>query len=168
MININQYILEKLKISKDSKYKFNPDEMEGPSILFYDDSDPDEESDYDYLKDVLDKIDNEYEGFALFRWDSISDCKDFYKSFEMVTSDLKRITERAMDGRSMGYAVKLDKGRLIIDNINSGSRASYYIYALTNDGYNKLTDFLEEEIEDTSIFFDENNFVQIKDDVLTL
>jgi len=172
MKKINTYIIEKFKISKDINFNFSPDEMGGRDILLYSDEPDDEgesQADNDYMNKILKKIDSEYTGFISFR-DGITtkgpvNNKNLEVRFISINNDLFDIWYKLVDGKDYGYEVKLSHGRLKIDAINSGSRATFYIYALSEKGYNKLMSWVDGETDDELIFTDENNFEQIDDKI---
>ncbi len=169
MKNINNFILEKLNLSK-TKNIVDLDDLNGDKIVLYDSTaDFEEEDDESYMWDdcneELSRINNEYSGFIAFKFNSIMKSKEIadkkhqdvepYEVQEVLTD----ITERIMDGKDAGYAVRLVGGHMEIDCINSGNRSTYYIYALTSEGYDRVSSYWEGDEEEPNIDFlytDEN------------
>ena len=167
MKELNAYILEKLKINKYSQYKFNPDNIEGGSnrLIYSDiDSEKAEETDGDGIRDCMNIInDNNTGGFIVFKFDSISDSKNFNKSAYDLNLSLLDIFEKIITGKDLGYEIRIKDGHLEFDCINSGSRGTYYIYALSSEGYQVAEDTLDEDDNDRnwSWLFDKKNFEPI-------
>lgn len=167
MKKLNIYILEKLKINKSSQYKFNPDDIEGGSNrLIYSDVDSEnaEETEGDEMWTCMDVInDNHDGGFIAFQFDSISDSDNFNKSAYDLNQSLTKILEKIIDGKDLGYEVRTKDGHLEVDCINSGSRGTYYIYALSLEGYKIADDALDEDDDKRNWYwlFDEKNFEPI-------
>jgi len=165
MNSLSEYILEKFKISKNINNKFSPDSMTGDDILIYSDEPDDEgesQDDNQYLGMVNKKISKKYYSFIGFRHE-ISESKDFEKDFISMDKDYFYIFEKIVDGDDAGYEIKLKYGRIDIACLNSGSKAHYYIYALTKEGYDNLDEWANGETDDTTRFFDEKNFEPIED-----
>lgn len=164
MKNLNNYIIEKFQISKDIENKFSPDNMDGNKILIYS-TEPDDEGesqdDNEYLDKVNDNIDEKYYGFICF-YNGISKDK-LEDNFIMMNEDFFKIFNKIVNGKDAGYEISLSKGRYLIEALNSGSRAKIYIYALTKKGYNEIMDWVDNDTDNTNIFFDEKNFEEIKD-----
>ena len=167
MKKLNTYIIEKLKINKSAQYKSNPDYIEGGSNrLIYSDVDSEnaEETEGDemwYRMDVIN--DNHDGGFISFQYDSISDSDNFNKSAYDLNQSLTEMLKKIIDGKDLGYEVRTKDGHLEVDCINSGSRATYYIYALSSEGYQIADDELDENDNkrNWSWLFDEKNFEPI-------
>jgi hypothetical protein len=169
MNNLSQYIIEKLHLNKDIHHQFNIDNISPNDevYLYDDDADVEEEGDrdifWDDCKSELDTINKNYTGFIAFQFDSLGSIKkditdDVIYNF---SDDLDKITDKIITGKDLGYNVLIKGGHLEIHALNSGSRGIYYIYALTNDGYNICYDYIvrgEEEPENLNLLkTDEEN-----------
>ena len=172
MKQLNIYISEKLKIDKDSKSKFNPDFLEGgnKNRLIYSDVDNENAEIDNTENDASDDLwtnfdvinDNIRDGaFLTFQFDSISDAKDKHKAAYDVDNSLTRTLERIIDGKDLGYEVRIKDGHLEVDCINSGSRGTYYIYGLTKKGYEELDEWCNDNSLPNDCLYDETNFVAI-------
>ena len=166
MKKLNTYILEKLKINKSVQYKFNPDYIEGGSNrLIYSDVDSEnaEETDGDQMWSCMDVINDNHSGFIIFQFDSISDSKNLNKSVYDYNQSLTKMLFKIIDGKDLGYEVRTKDGHLEVDCINSGSRGTYYIYALSSEGYQIADDVLDEDDNkrNWAWLFDEKNFEPI-------
>lgn len=166
MKNLNQYITEKFKISKDINSTFSPDEMDGNDIFIYSDEPDDEgesQADGRYLNAVNKNIDNKYYGFISFYNEITYNKKPLDDRFIMIQKDFEKVFEKTVNGKDAGYEIKLSKGRYMIDAINSGSRTSIYIYALTKKGYDEIMFWVDNGTDSTDCFYNEDNFEEIKD-----
>ena len=74
MRKLDLYITEKLKLNQNSKMEFSLDNMsEGTNMVLYDDTDidPDEDNSQELWEQCtvdLENIDDNYEGFIIFKW----------------------------------------------------------------------------------------------------
>lgn len=168
MKRINLYIVEKLKkINKSSSFKYNPDELNNDNIILYsDDGDEDEkDSIWSKCKHTLDEINDVYDGFIAFKNKPISetDLTDDY-ALKNLSEDLDDLINECITGNDAGYEVRLKGGHLEIDCINSGSRTTYYIYALNNNNYDLVSDWYqgEDEPKDLTFLLDEDVIEEIK------
>jgi hypothetical protein len=143
MKQIVEFIQEKLQITKDSKIgAYNPDNLNAENDLLYDSEDEDDVA-YDDFMDELDTINKEFNGFVVCKWSPLSKIKDFDKYINDWSDDLEEISKRIMDGRDLGYEVRLVGGHLEFDCINSGSRATYYVYALNDEAAEKIEEWFD-------------------------
>ena len=147
MIAITNYIQEKLKITKDTKINYDPDFLNNFTEVLYSYNDDEDLSDlrWDYCESMLKRINNKYEGFVVTRWDSITQIKDFDKSVNDYSDDLEEIKNRIITGRDLGYEVRLSHGHLEFDCINSGSKGTYYVYALKDIAYTDIEAWFDGE-----------------------
>lgn len=173
MKKLNEYIIEKFKInSKNAKelIKFNPDDLNNDKEIMYDSEDQgEEEGDNDiFWRDFLEEIEQinkEYDGFVVFKFKKMSESKDYEKDMLDYSTDLKDlIISQIITGKDYGYKARLDGGHIEIDCINSGSRSTYYIYALSQEAYETLESFFagEEGIETLNFLNSEKSIIEIK------
>ena len=161
MRNINNYIIEKisispviekLKIGVNTKVMsgYNPDNLNQDVEELYSDSNDEDLDDlkWDYCESEIKRINKNYSGFVVTRWDSITKIKDFDKSVNDYSDDLEQIKDRIITGKDMGYEVRLSHGHLEFDCINSGSRGTYYVYALTDTALADVESWFDGEEED--------------------
>ena len=148
MKNISKFIVEKLIINKNSKFiNDNLDHLNNIKCIMWN-SDNDEEDNFDVGvdQDIYD-INDKYDGFIYCKFDSLSelinnvkktkDDSDLYSEIN-IEFELEKIMNTIITGRDYGYELRLVYGHLELDSINSGSRATTYIYALKNDGLTDL------------------------------
>ncbi len=151
MKRIDTYIQEKLHINKNVKLVYNPDDLNNIEIVLYSDySDEDnEQRDQDFIdmQDFIEETDNKYDGHFIILYDISK------RTYHNVLNDIKNSTEldithndtlsniysNIVTGKDAGYEFKLWHGHVEIDCINSGSRNTYSIYAIS-DNMNKLID----------------------------
>ena len=135
MKQINNFIQEKLKVNSKSKInEYDPDFLNNFTEVIY--SEDDEDTDYwNYCESELKRINKNYSGFVVTRWNSISQIKDFDKDVNDYSDDLEEIKDRIITGKDLGYEVRVSHGHLEFDCINSGSRGTYYVYALKDTAY---------------------------------
>lgn len=168
MKQLNNFIIEKLKINKDIKVNnYNPDELNNQNELFYDSEDTSlvEESDY-----IIDDINNNAEGFFCCRYDSLSKIygkseKVFEDTLYEICVDLHDMFEKVITGKDAGYEGRIKGGHIEIDCINSGSRSTYYIYSINKRGYDELCAWFEagwEEVESLDFLYEEGTIEEIK------
>ena len=170
MKTLNNYIIEKFKINANNSKgasKYNPDELNNENAVLYDSEDEGEEDGdndvfFDDMKNNLDELDDKYQYFISLKFKPLSKIKDsneLFKSIHGLIPDddsLKSmITDNIIDGRDLGYEVKLVGGHIEVHCINSGSRGIYYIYALNKDIYEKISDWYSN--------FEESNYDPIHD-----
>ena len=77
-------------------------------------------------------MENKYEHFICFRFYPISKCnaKNLTDRLIEYDFDLQTLIESdIITGNDLGYEVRLKDGHIEVDAINSGARATYYIYA---------------------------------------
>ena len=161
---INVYLQEKLIINKDSKKsKFNPDFLNNKQEKLYSDNNEDYPDNWEDCQYELDTIDKKYEGFVVCKFNSLSKSKNLEKDVNDYSDTLENITERIITGKDMGYEIHLNNGHLEYHCLNSGSRAIYYIYALSNQGYLLIEQWFDgdDEVQNLDFLFDENNIIEI-------
>jgi hypothetical protein len=59
----------------------------------------------------------------------------------------KVIDTEIITGKDLGYEARMVNGHIEIDCINSGSRATYYIYAIKEDVIDEIDDWLDGDAE---------------------
>jgi len=168
MNNIKDYILEKFKInSKNAKRGFDPDDLTGDHQVLY--NSEDEDDSYRDLEEILQMInDNEkYQSFIVCKFKQLSNMKNMYNNDNDIyffNDDLMKVIDKVITGKDLGYEVKLMYGHLQVDCINSGSRGDYYIYALSEEGTEKMTLWWEgdESVPDLKFLFNEKNLLPIE------
>ena len=150
MKQLTQYIQEKLKINSKSKINvYNPDFLNNIEEVIYDDEGDEHELDskWNYCESELKRINKNYSGFIVAKWDPLSELEDFDNNISL-SSDLEDIKDDIISGKDLGYEVRLSHGHLEIDCINSGSRATYYVYALKDTAYADVELYFDGEGED--------------------
>jgi len=178
MRKLDLYITEKLKLNQNSKNEFSLDDMsEGTNMVLYDDTDidPDEDNSEDLWEQCtadLENIDDNYEGFIIFKWYSITDKHwkhidedSIYKYY----GDIDDVKNAIITGRDLGYAIRLKDGHMEIDCINSGSRGRYYIYALTKNGFSIVYDYMrgyDDTYKDLDFFWEDEEHKYIEPIIL--
>ena len=148
MKQLNNFINEKLKINSKSKIGgYDPDILNDDLYLLYDDTDEyknDETCWEDTLK-TLKQINNNYNGFVVCRWESLTEIKNKKRHIDHYVNDysydLEEIQNRIITGKDFGYRIRLVYGHLEIDCMNSGSVATYYIYALNDKTFEKVEEW---------------------------
>ena len=177
---LNTYINEKLVLSKDTFKgpEYNPDSLSDEYIILYstEDDENDDEEGYDYFDDFIDQIveaDKNYDGYVVFN-SSLSDIKNKYeknniqdiKDNDIVNRYvyLEQAIKKYVNGNDLGNEVRLAYGHIEIDCINSGSRATYYIYAISPDISSDVEEWFEgsEEINLYNILYTEGNIEKIE------
>ena len=188
MKKINNFILEKLKISKTSfmleKLKINSkskicgygvDRLNDIKTVLYSDIDNEKKDEddvaveYNDFIDTIENIDGEYPGFIVSRYNSLEkikgkDNKVFIKTVNDYSNNLSEIKDRIITGKDLGYEVRLAYGHLEFDCINSGSRATYYVYALSHEAYSWVELWFEgdEGFQDLNFLYEEGNIIPIE------
>ena len=168
MKELNNYILEKLnKINRSSTFTYNPDDLNNDNIILYSDLGDEDEQDsiWSQCKHKLDEINDVYDGFIAFKRKPISET-DLTDDFCLkdLNTDLEDLVNEYITGNDAGYEVRLKGGHLEIDCINSGSRMTYYIYALDQEIYDFVDDWYqgEEEPKDLTFLLNEDAIKEIK------
>ena len=169
-------IIEALKINSKSKVgKYDPDRLNNEEFVLYDDTaydgedEDDKDIDWEDCEKELETIQREYDYFFVTKFEPISKIKDFEKSIYHIDESLDDIKDKIITGKDYGYAIRVSYGHMEIDCINSGSRATYYIYALTHEAYDKMICWWESpdelegknDEEKLSFLFEEGNIVEI-------
>lgn len=173
MKNLKETILEKLVINKNSKKNYNVDELNNDNITLYNNQDCDDEDmqdmQWDYMTEIIKDIDANYDGFVVCRFNSLSKSKNLEKDVNDCSDDLQEISKRILTGKDLGYAVKVIGGHLEFDCINSGSKATYYVYALSPIAYEKIETYFGEpesldgdDSDKLKFLFDEDSIISIE------
>ena len=145
MKELNQYLIEAL-INKNSKIQeiIDVDNLIDNENYLYNDEDMNL-SEYgnrlawDECNDCLEYFTDTYKYFLTTEFISLMKIKNNYnKSIFGIHDDLLEIKNKIITGKDLGYSIKLFHGHIEIDCINSGSRATYYIYALSEEAYDKM------------------------------
>ena len=177
MKNLKDIIFEKLKINSNSKVRnsFDPERLTNQRFTLYDsqsyENDNDEAVDWKDCEDALMSYDDQVNGFFVCQYEPISKIKNFANSIYHINDDLLSIREKIITGNDLGYEIRYEYGHLEIDCINSGSRATYYIYGLSQEAYEKMItwwespDELEGETDEEKLdfLFEEGNIIPIED-----
>ena len=145
MKTINNYIHRAL-ITKNTKIRtgfIDVDHLTKDNFLLYDSEDEINPEEY---PDELTYIDRHYSYFVLCKFESFMNLtkEDYILD---LNQSLAALIRKVMTGKDLGYEIRLQYGHLEIDCINSGSRATYYIYAISEEFYDKLTDWFWQDID---------------------
>ena len=157
MKKINTYIIEKLKkLNRSSTFKYNPNDLNNDNIILYSDCGDEDEQDttWHQCKYKLDAINDAYDGFIAFKLKPLSET-DLTNDYCLkdLSTDLEDLVNEYITGNDAGYEVRLNGGHLEIDCINSGSRMTYYIYALDQENYDLVSDWYQGENEPKDLTF---------------
>jgi len=177
MNKLSIYIQEKLKINSNSKVdnKFDPERLTDHRFVLYDsqsyENEDDEAIDWKDCEDSLMSYDDQVSGFVVCQYEPISKIKNFTKSIYHINDDLLSIREKIITGKDLGYEIRYEYGHLEIDCINSGSRATYYIYGLSEEAFDKIEQWWNDpdelegntDEEKLAFLFDEGNIIAIED-----
>lgn len=146
-------IIKESLIKKDTKIKhiIDVDNLNKTEETIYDDIEYDDSDESDFhwheCEKFFKRIEQEYQYFITLKFDSIMKSKDLGNNIIFYSDNLIDQYESIITGKDMGYAVKYVKGHIEIDCINSGSRATYYIYAVSDDAYLKISDWFDGYID---------------------
>ena len=174
MKSINLYISEKLIINKNTKVSFNPDELNGDEELLYSSSDYEDEDDdniaWEDCDNEISSIDRKFDYFLMTRFNSLSESKDLEKDLYAYApcqenGDLHDLINDDVITKSQGLDIRLKGGHIEVDAINSGSRATYYIYALSHEAYDEISAWYEgeeEEVPSLDFLFKPESILEIK------
>ncbi len=178
MKHLNNYILEKFEINKNTIKQNNPDKLTGDKVILYSDRwtyDEEDKDDKDVLwvdcQDILDTIEKKYSNFMCTKYHSLSTSKSIYggydpdnEIFSISSASLKEVIDEVITGRDLGYEIRIVGGHIEIDCINSGSSATYYIYSLSPETFDRLSAWWEgdEEVENVKFLYEPNSIVPIK------
>lgn len=177
MNKLSIYIQEKLKINSNSKVdnKFDPERLTDHRFVLYDsqsyENENEEAIEWKDCEDSLMSYDSQADGFFICKSEPISKIKNFEKSIYHIGKDLILCRDKVISGHDLGYEIRYEYGHLEFDCINSGSRTTYYIYALSENAYDKMItwDVSPNELEgDTdeeklAFLFEEGNIIPIED-----
>lgn len=129
MKNFNQYIIEKIKLSKDRFY--NPDDLNDDDEILYSDVRNEEYDWHDFYRGIK-YINNFFSTYLITRFVPINNMKNMDNDLD-IGSYIEEIINEIV-GRDQGYEIRLSKGHLEIDCINKGpNRATYYIYGCNEE-----------------------------------
>ena len=146
MKSFKQFINEKILINKTSQYSYNPDYLLAHSSEMWDSED--EDSYYEDFIEDINYLENKYEHFICFRFYPISKCnvKNLTDRLIEYDLDLQTLIEKdIITGNDLGYEVRLKDGHIEVDAINSGARATYYIYACSDKVFEYIRDLYEDD-----------------------
>jgi len=162
MKTLNNYIIEKFKInSHNSKgaSKYNPDDLNGDDTLIYSDmnNEDDEGDSYNDFIDTMESINSNYTHFIVCKFNSLSKIEGktniYEKTINDYSDDLNNIKGRIITGHDLGYEVRISHGHIEIDCVNSGSRATYYIYSLNDKSYEDIESWFDGDLENDKLDF---------------
>ena len=152
MKTLTNFIQEKYLINNDTNTEVDLDNLTKEKIVLYDDTAYDEEDiddkdgDWYNCTEDLKNINNEYDHFLAFKGKSIMNISstaqnDVFsiKEYYNYKLDLYDILYKIINN-DLGYAIRINGGHIEIDCINSGSRCTYYIYAISGEGDCKIED----------------------------
>ena len=174
MKNFKDIILEKLILNKSVKSIYNPDHLNNnKSVLYSDRWDFDEDEDRDVswescqmdLNRIDDFVYKQHGGFMSFKYNSLSKSKDIENDIQDVDNDLDNFIDKIITGKDYGYEVRVQNGHIEIDCINSGSHATYYIYALDSSAWDHLDAYWnrgDEDIKSLSFLYAKGSILEIK------
>lgn len=178
MKQLSQYLIEKLHVSKYQD-KYNPDELDSDTYVLYDsqsyENEDDEAVEWEDCNDTLERFNKNYVGFIVCKWKSLGDLmksnnlKDIEKTLNDYSDDLTEIKDRIITGKDLGYEIKLNKGHLEFNCLNSGSRATYYVYALDGPAFADIETWFDtpedldgnDDSEKLSFLFQKGNIIPI-------
>ena len=172
----SSFMLEKLKINSKSKVNnnFDPERLTDQRFTLYDsqsyENEDDEAIDWKDCEDSLMSYNDQAAGFIACD-NPISKIKNFEKSIYHINDYLLSICVKIITGKDLGYEIRYEYGHLEIDCINSGSRATYYIYGLSEEAFDKIEqwwndpDELEGDTDEEKLafLFKEGNIIPIED-----
>lgn len=172
MKTFNEFILERLKLNKDSKSKgYDPNFLNTDKVVLYDSSEAEDENEQDMnwedCQTHLDMIDGEYDAFLRCKhYPLANDPKKDY-NIEDYSTNLNEIINNIIGrGDAYGYEFILENGHLKITQGYNGSRSADYVYAITSETYdiidNFLCGYLEDDVENLNILFEEGNIIPIE------
>ena len=162
MKKINTYIIEKLKkLNRSSTFKYNPDDLNNDNEVLYTDRGDEDDQDimWNECKYQLDKINDTYDGFILFKFKPILEMDLVNYGVYNLNTNLEELINIVITGKDAGYEVRLKGGHLEIECLNSGSSSIYYIYALNSENYNLVKDWWMSEDEPEDLNFLRNEGV---------
>lgn len=159
MENLSNFITEKLQINSKIKSKNDDlDYLTDDDFVLWNSDDNSGDEYIDYIDDLYNEIEHKYDYFIYTRFDSLSTLFDKYynknKNINTLIDNIdyneyfKKITQKIITGRDYGYEIKLVRGHIEIDCINSGSCGTYYIYAITYKGYIDVDDWFTDGCDD--------------------
>ena len=150
MKTLNTFITEKILINKQTNIGFDPDNLECDdkfyenAILYNSENNEDEDEDateYEDFEHLMWETNDLNEGFIVTKFESLSKTKNIEKVIKDCSDNLPKLIENIITGKDLGYEVRSVNGHLEIDCINSGSRGTYYIYALSQKGYQDINNW---------------------------
>lgn len=171
MKTLKTYIGEAFKINKNTrlvKSKY-PDNLNYQNYVMWESDDTDS-YDYDDFIEILKGINHDYDHFLCTRFVSLSESKDLLEDIIEHDLDLlELIDSELVTGKDAGYEVRINCGHIEVDCINSGSRATYYIYAIDDylfdicdEIFTGDEDLTEEDLSN-AIFKDKKHILEIKE-----
>ena len=169
-------ILEKLIINKNTEHHYNPDDLNNDDIDIFDTTewDGDDEIGADKYQQALDDIYDVWEklkakgAFAVYRY-NLSHMKEKNLKIDSTTrceydSDVADLIDELITWKDYEYVIRLRHGHIELDCINSGSRTTWYIYALTEDAFTHVEDYFagEDYIKDLDFLYKEGTIIEIE------
>lgn len=150
-------INEKLIINKNTIAAYSPDELNNDEEVLYSDMEEDNsENEWDNVKEDLKYLDDKYYGFLVTQFKRLSEIKveqlerTLYRNSRQLIDD---IIDEIVNGKDLGYEITLVNGHLEIDCINSGSRGTYYVYAIDDEeNYSKMVDWAGNDLSDEDLY----------------
>lgn len=147
-------INEKLSINKDTITAYNPDALNGDNELLY--SSESDDDNWEDVKEELNYLEDKYYGFLVTQFKQLSEItakqleRTLYRNSRQLIED---IIDEIVNGKDLGYEIKLICGHLEIDCLNSGSRATYYVYAFDDEeNYSKMVDWAGNDLSDEDLY----------------
>lgn len=170
MKTFNEFILERLKLNKDTKSKgYDPNFLNTDKVVLYDSSEAEDDDEQDMnwedCQTNLDIIDGKYDAFIRCKYYPLANDKEKDYNIEEFNVNLKDITDNII-GRGNAYAYKflLEDGHLKITQGYNGSYSDDYVYAVTSETYDIIDDYFGgyDDVENLNILFEEGNIVPIE------
>lgn len=168
MKNLNNYISEKLNIGKDFKIPYYVDDLTNQDMVLYSDVDDELDIDWNDFKDELDQIGDKYDrtvGGYFFCAKPLSKYNG-QTLLEHITclEFIDDVISEICTGKDAGYVIKLVHGHIEVSAINSGSRSTYYIYAVEPKMYDRLLAWYEgdDSIESLDFIFEKGTIIPIE------
>lgn len=170
MKTLKTYIGEAFRINKNTrivKSKY-PDNLNYQNYVMWESDDTDS-YDYDDFIEILKGINHDYDHFLCTRFVSLSESENLLEDIIEHDLDLlELIDSELVTGKDAGYEVRMNWGHIEVDCINSGSRATYYIYAIDDHLFEICDeiftgdddDLTEEDLGD-AIFKDKKHILEI-------
>ena len=154
MKTLNTFITEKILINKQTNIGFDPDNLKCDdkfyknAILYNSENNEDEDEDnaeYEEFERLMWETNDLNEGFIVTRIESLSKAKYIENVIDDCSDDLPKLIKNIITRKDLGYEVHSINGHLEIDCIRSSriktDIETYYIYALSREGYKEIKDW---------------------------